>query len=204
MTQYTRRLTAVTIVLVAIITALSFVLSYAALVGVAQEVKSGWLAYIWPLIIDLPIVAFSVVALLAVTLQRSAIAPRLLVALATVATVYFNYVHVPTPDGLQAAITHKAVAVSAPVMLLLSFETLVWLLQVVAPATATQRDAIAPQQIATKPEPVAIAPKPDATQVTTAQRREQVAKLRQTKTVAELAEMFGVSPSTISRDMKGL
>jgi hypothetical protein len=200
MTTYTRRLSAVTIALVATITVLSFVLSYAALVTVAQQVKSGWLAYLWPLIIDVPIVAFSVVALLAVTLHRSAIVPRVLVGLASAATVYFNYVATPQPQALIDAITFKAVAVSAPIMLLLSFEVLVWLLRIVAPqpdevVTATSQQ---PDEVVTtaSPQPVA---------TPTQQRRGAVLQMRREgATLEDMAARFGVAKSTISRDIKAL
>jgi hypothetical protein len=207
MTTYTRRLSAVTIALVATITVLSFVLSYAALVTVAMQVKPGWLAYLWPLIIDVPIVAFSVVALLAVTLHRSAIVPRLLVGLASAATVYFNYVATPQPQALIDAITFKAVAVSAPIMLLLSFEVLVWLLRIVAPqpdeivtVTSHQPDT---QQMQPDEVVTIATPQPDATP--TQQRRDAVLQMRREgATLEDMAARFGVAKSTISRDIKAL
>jgi hypothetical protein len=208
MTTYTRRLSAVTIALVATITVLSFVLSYAALVTVAMQVKPGWLAYLWPLIIDVPIVAFSVVALLAVTLHRSAIVPRLLVGLASAATVYFNYVATPQPQALIDAITFKAVAVSAPVMLLLSFEVLVWLLRIVAPqpdevVTATSQQPDTQPQV--QPDEVVTIASPQPVATPTQQRREAVLQMRkQGATLDDMAAWFGVAKSTISRDIKAL
>jgi hypothetical protein len=203
MTTYTRRLSAVTIALVATITVLSFVLSYAALVTVAMQVKPGWLAYLWPLIIDVPIVAFSVVALLAVTLHRSAIVPRVLVGLASAATVYFNYVATPQPSALIDAITFKAVAISAPIMLLLSFEVLVWLLRIVAPQPDEVVTATSPQQ--TQPDEAVTATPPQPNATPTQQRRDAVLQMRQEgATLEDMAARFGVAKSTISRDIKAL
>jgi hypothetical protein len=203
MTTYTCRLSIVTIALVATITVLSFVLSYAALVTVAMQVKPGWLAYLWPLIIDVPIVAFSVVALLAVTLHRSAIVPRLLVGLASAATVYFNYVATPQPAALIDAITFKAVAVSAPIMLLLSFEVLVWLLRIVAPQPDEVVTVTSPQQ--TQPDEIVTTASPQPVATPTQQRRDAVLQMkREGATLEDMAARFGVAKSTISRDIKAL
>jgi hypothetical protein len=203
MTTYTRRLSIVTIALVATITVLSFVLSYAALVTVAMQVKPGWLAYLWPLIIDVPIVAFSVVALLAVTLHRSAIVPRVLVGLASAATVYFNYVATPQPQALIDAITFKGVAVSAPIMLLLSFEVLVWLLRIVAPQPDEVVTATSPQQ--TQPDEIVTTASPQPNTTPTQQRRDAVLQMRRDgATLEDMAARFGVAKSTISRDIKAV
>lgn len=97
----------------------AFVLSYDALyqTGLAYgiPVAKGW---IWPLLIDAPLIVFTLALLVSQILRQSAKLWAGLVILYTVATIAFNLSHAqPTPLGWL-------VAVVAPVGLLLTTEAL--------------------------------------------------------------------------------
>lgn len=110
--------------LVFLVSAIAFILSYHALRDVAsQNGITGWLAYLWPLLIDFSLVVFSLAILRANLYRESAKWPWLLVTLFTAATVTFNLIHAPDNPIAQS------VAVVAPVALFLSFETLVQMLR---------------------------------------------------------------------------
>lgn len=114
-----RALSVSTGLLVALLAAGAFALSFDALNHLAQEngVTPG-LAWVWPLVLDGAIVVFSLSALRA-SLHRESIGyPMALVVIATVASVIFNVAH--APDGI---LPHTMAAVP-PVFLFLSFELL--------------------------------------------------------------------------------
>lgn len=111
-------------ILVLMVSAIAFVLSYNALRDVAAgNGLSDWRSYLWPLLIDFPLVVFSLAVLWANLNQVSAKWQWSLVGLFTIATITFNLIH--APDTLTA----RAVAVVAPLALFLSFETLVGMIR---------------------------------------------------------------------------
>jgi hypothetical protein len=105
--------------LVAAIGAGAFLLSYDALysTGLSNGTPARW-AWIWPLLIDLPLIVFTVAMLSAQLTRQSIKLWAGLVLLYTLATVAFNLSHAqPTPLGWLVAIV-------APVGLLLTTEAL--------------------------------------------------------------------------------
>ena len=119
-------LTAIT---VAIIAVLSFTLSYAALYEMA--LSNGYpavLAYIWPLLIDAPLVVFSLATVNAYLHNESTTKQWSLVGIYTLLTIFFNALHAPTIGDVipvsVAPILPLIVAIIAPVSLFFSFEML--------------------------------------------------------------------------------
>lgn len=97
----------------------SFALSYSNLMLLAGESGiRGWLAYIWPLLIDASLIVFSLSVVNAYLHGEGTWRQWSLVGLYTVATIGFNILH--APDNLQAQI----VAAIAPISLFFSFELL--------------------------------------------------------------------------------
>lgn len=125
--KYIKGLSVTVIALVSLVTAISFVLSYEALWSYALAGgKSEGLAWLWPVIIDLPIIVFSVVALFAVALGYNPWPFRGVVLLVTLGTVYFNYSYAVSQE------LSWQVYVTAPVMYFVSFEVLAWVIKVVS------------------------------------------------------------------------
>jgi len=88
--------------------------------------KTAWHEpYLFTALIDLPIVVFSLAAMYAVAIGKNAAAAilRLLVALFTVLTVYLNSSHAVAKGD------DPFIATIAPVVLLISFEVVLWLLK---------------------------------------------------------------------------
>src|SRR3990172_12201226 len=109
MTTFITRLTAS---LVAIITMMSFAISYHALQGMA--LTNGipvLLSYVWPLLIDFSLVVFSLCVVTAHLHSESTWRQWLLVGLATTLTCTYNYLH--APNNLIA----QSIAIVPPVML---------------------------------------------------------------------------------------
>lgn len=106
----------------------AFALSYNALYGVASSHGiPGKLAYVWPLLIDGAIVVFSISVVRASLLREKAWWPWLLVIVFTAGTVFFNILHfVPVDYPLLVSI---AIAIIAPVGLVLAFETVMGMLK---------------------------------------------------------------------------
>lgn len=118
------RLTKTVFFILALVGVIGFVLSYEALMTVAHDNgKPGWLGVIWPLIIDVPIVGFSLAAVIAKRLRRSAAAPRFVVVVATAATVAYNWYH-----AHALGVVAVTVAVAAPVAYFAAFEIALWLI----------------------------------------------------------------------------
>lgn len=118
-TRIVNSLTATVALLVLLIGTGAFVLSYDALfvTGLAHGIPDGK-AWIWPLLIDGPLVVFTVALLVSQIMRHSAKLWAGLVILYTLATVGFNLSHAqPTPLGWTVAIV-------APVGLLLTTEAL--------------------------------------------------------------------------------
>lgn len=118
-------LTAIT---VAIIAVLSFTLSYAALYEMA--LNNGYsvaLAMIWPLLIDAPLVVFSLATVNAYLRNESTVKQWILVGVYTLLTIFFNALHAPIGDIIPDSIITimpLIVAIIAPISLFFSFELL--------------------------------------------------------------------------------
>lgn len=118
-TRIVNGLTGTVALMVLLIGAGAFVLSYDALyaTGLTHGIPTGK-AWIWPLLIDGPLVVFTVALLVSQIMRSSAKLWAGLVGLYTLATVAFNLSHAqPTPLGWTVAIV-------APVGLLLTTEAL--------------------------------------------------------------------------------
>ena len=118
-----------TAIMVAIIAVLSFTLSYAALYEMA--LSNGYpvaLAYIWPLLIDEPLVVFSLATVNSYLHNESTVKQWILVGIYTLLTIFFNALHAPTTGDIipvsVAPILPLIVAIIAPVSLFFSFEML--------------------------------------------------------------------------------
>jgi hypothetical protein len=112
------------ILLVFLLAAGAFVLSYAALWETALSYGlPPRLAWIWPLLVDFALVVFSLAVVRASLYGERTLWPWLMVALYTAATVAFNILH--APDNLAS----RVIAVVAPISLFLSFETLMGMLK---------------------------------------------------------------------------
>lgn len=124
------------ILLVGSIAVISFYLSYAVLAAVAREGgKQGGLALLWPLIIDLPVVAFSIAAIFAIVLGHKYFGwfCRWVVVVATGVTIYFNVTYASNHD------LSWEVAIAAPIAYVVSFEVLAWLFEVLSTRSMSVR-----------------------------------------------------------------
>lgn len=115
----TKRIAYLTSILVLIVAAMSFILSYHALQGMALNYGiPPSLSYIWPLLVDFALVVFSLCVVTAHLYSESTWRQWSLVGLATILTCGYNYLH--APNNLIA----QSIAVVPPVMLFFSFELL--------------------------------------------------------------------------------
>ncbi len=154
---------------VALIAIVAFIISYSALQRTAAAYGfPGWQSWLWPLLIDMPILVFAFTSLVIgwMTNRRSWFATSMIV-LFSGATIMFNLAHA------EMHWLHYAVAVMPPLALIVSFEALRELIQIVAvqqlpapetmqpiPAPDTAPPATAPPVtepplLETEPEPVA-------------------------------------------------
>jgi hypothetical protein len=109
----------ITALLVFLVALGSFALSYSALQDMAiRNGITGWLSYIWPLLIDFSLIVFSLAVVNAYLHSEKTWKQWSLVGIYTIATIGFNVAH--APNNLQAQI----VAAIAPVSLFFSFEIL--------------------------------------------------------------------------------
>ncbi len=122
--------------LMAILSMLAFVLSYDALRAVAlAHGISVELSFLWPILIDGALVICSLAALRARALKTSLSWPRLMIATFTLATVFFNLVHVQEiASFVPAILLNGLVAAVPPLALVLAFETFVLMVDVNAEA----------------------------------------------------------------------
>lgn len=111
-------------VLVSIVATLAFILSYSSLQHMANaNGVTGWLSYLWPLLLDFSMIVFSLAILRANLRGESAFYPWLLtIVFATLATLA-NVLDVHTL-GIPAVVIGASVKAIAPVALVLSFELL--------------------------------------------------------------------------------
>jgi len=177
---------------------ISFALSYQVLVNVAQAGgKPEQLSYLWPLIIDLPIIAFSLVAIVAVRNGRSRKGAWSMVAFATALTVGFNiWYH-------WGSLLSVIVGATAPVMYLLSFEAFLWAVKLSTPDPVVSE---LPDNQQTTTEIVSeMSETPPPPKLTKADRLAQLpALVSEGLTKAELAGRLIVSQKTIERDLAAL
>lgn len=212
------RLTKSVFFILALVGVIGFVLSYEALMTVAQgNGKPGWLGVIWPLIIDVPIVGFSLAAVIARRERRSAAAPRFVVVIATAATVAYNWYH-----AHALGVVAVTVAIAAPVAYFAAFEIALWLIGILtdgsdnAPAMTSKRLVNVTMPLS----PVTLSRRPSGRGVVNRRRKamtnnasdklpdlshlskpERVAKLPdyQHLSLGELKEIFNVSKRTLYR-----
>ena len=116
-----------TALLVAIVATIAFVLSYNALwdTALSSPVIPDDLAWLWPLILDLSLVTFSLLVVNAKLQNESTRWGWTLVGVYTMATVIFNIVHA-SPELVQEyqTIVNWTIAVMAPIGLFFAFESL--------------------------------------------------------------------------------
>ncbi len=118
-TNYNKIIAITTALLVLSIAIISFVLSYSSLRLYALEhgIAPG-LSYLWPLLVDLSLVVFSLTVVNQYLQSESAKRQWLLVAIYTMATIAFNALH--APQNIQSVIVFCV----APISLFFSFEVL--------------------------------------------------------------------------------
>lgn len=109
----------VTSALVLVVAIISFILSYHALREMAfANGLTGHLSYLWPLLVDLSMIVFSLCVVTAHLYSETVWKQWLLVGLYTITTCGFNWLHAP-----DTWIAHT-VAIVPPVSLFFSFELL--------------------------------------------------------------------------------
>lgn len=183
LTNYTKSMIVATFILMLAIGGIGFWLSYEALKNVAQSYgKPGLLGLAWPLIIDLPIIAFSLAGIIAQTIGKSPYLPRAIVALMTAVTVAYNWFHAydVTASTVDNVVT-VSVAVAAPLMYLAAFEVSLWLI-----------DAIMGRGTVTTPAP----------QSDKAQRQAALLshlRVNPDATLTDAAQVVGVSRQTVGK-----
>jgi hypothetical protein len=181
-------ITLTTSALVAIIALISFIISYHALQGVAStNGLDGWLSYLWPLLIDLALIVFSLCVVTAHLHSESTFWQWCMVIGCTLATITYNYLHAPN------TYTAQSVAIIPPVMLFCSFELL--MMQLKNSIKRTQVVEVLQQQV--------VELKQEADSPVT-YRRQLVASMLGNKTQKEMAGELEVSISTIRSDIKAL
>jgi DNA-binding CsgD family transcriptional regulator len=182
--------------MVLLIAAISFTLSYHALRDIAQSHGfDGWLSYLWPLLIDFALVVFSLCVVTAHLHSESTWRQWALVALATITTITYNYLHAP------ANLIAQSVAIVPPVMLFFSFELLMSQLKAsVARSTHVQRLTHEVQQVTHEAQQLQ---QWIDDPITT--RRQQVAGMVSAgNSQRAIAGELGISVSTVRSDIKAL
>ncbi len=112
----------------------AFALSYAGLKDLAStNGVNPELVWVWPLVLDGAIIVFSVCAFRAGLCGEQTAYPMFLVVLSTLASIGFNILHAPVPEGAyvwsQAALVPRIMASIPPLALFLSFEVMIRQLQ---------------------------------------------------------------------------
>ena len=177
----------------------SFALSYNALraIAIANGIPDNWLGDIWPLLVDVSLVVFSLAVVTAHLYSESTRKQWMLVTIYTIATVMFNMLH--APDNLLA----RVIAAIPPVSLFFIFELLMEQLKNSVTRSSQPVNIMLTtdniEQVTNINYTDAV---PTDNQVTT--RRQQVATLKGKTTQADIAKQLGVSLSTIRNDLKVL
>jgi len=123
-TEPIRAISVTTAGLVAALGLGSLALSYNALRGLAADNGlAGWQSYLWPILIDVALIVFSLAVVRNSLRAERVWWPWALVGVYTLGTIAFNLLHA------QAQLGAILVAVVAPVSLFLSFETLMGMLK---------------------------------------------------------------------------
>lgn len=200
----------------------SFVLSYNSLHQVAlSNGINQELSYLWPFLVDFPLVVFSLCAIIAYLHKESTWQIWSLVAGYVIATMGFNVIHA-WPEILPALATRVIVTCVPPLSLLLSFELLMMQLknsikrqglQSSATELSTLIDGYNTQLATLQGKLAQVSQQLNdvqkqsqkASDDTTQGRREQVARMKvEGITQKQMAELLGVSISTVRNDIKNL
>lgn len=214
MTKYIAWLTSF---LVLIVAAMSFALSYWALQKMALDYGIPLtLSYIWPLLVDFALVVFSLCVVTAHLYSESTWRQWSLVGLATGLTCGYNYLHAP------ANLIAQSIAVVPPVMLFFSFELLMMQLKNSIKrgglqSSATELGLLVEgynaelAQVQTKLSQVGKQlddvqkQSKKASDDTSTGRRDRVKQMKgEGVTQKQMAELLGVSISTVRNDIKSL
>lgn len=211
-----RWITRTTTTLFVLLAVLAFALSYTTLqVTAANNGKPGWASYGWPLLIDGGLVIFSLAVVYKSLRGESARVQWASVGVFTVATVLFNVLQETHP------ITTVFVLAAAPVVLFMTFETLMGIIRsnVAGSASEGQPEAVKGNVAKTQPTPVqlkkresvqpvqfpddnSVATTPDS--LTTRQKRlVQFVQDGQTNK-SEIARLLGAARTTVYGDIKKL
>lgn len=115
-----KRYLAINFVVVSLVSLVAFIISYSVLVDIAtNNGVSGNLAYLWPLLIDMPIIAFAVNSLvISAMFQKRSYLSAVMMTFFSFASLGFNLAHSGT-TWLSIA-----VAIMPPLALISSFEAL--------------------------------------------------------------------------------
>lgn len=118
------------LLLVLLLAAGAFALSYSGLKELAEHNGvNPQLVWIWPLVLDGAIIVFSVCAFRAGICGESITYPMFLVVISTLASIGFNILHAPVPEGAtfwtEAALVPRIMASIPPLALFLSFEVMI-------------------------------------------------------------------------------
>lgn len=213
----TKLIAILTSILVLIVAAMSFALSYHALQGVA--LANGLptsLSYVWPLLIDFALVVFSLCVVTAHLYSESTWRQWALVIGCSIATSVYNYLHAP------ANLIAQSVAVVPPVMLFFSFELLMMQLKNSIKRQGLQSSAtelsamvegyntqltLLQAKLAQVSQQLSEVQKQSqrVSDETTTGRREQIKRMKgEGVTQKQMAELLGVSISTVRNDIKQL
>ena len=183
---------------VALIAAVAFIISYSALQRTAAANGfPGWQSWLWPLLIDMPILVFAFTSLVIgwMTNRRSWFATSMIV-LFSGATIMFNLAHA------EMHWLHYAVAIMPPLALIVSFEALRELIQIVAvqqlPATAPETMQQLPvpetmQQLPDAPETAAVTAPAQPVPEAAPKPQPQVSLTQALAAVLQVAESYGAT-----------
>ena len=185
----TKYIAPVTSILVLIIAAMSFVLSYHALQTLsAANGMPYYLSLIWPLLIDFSLVVFSLCVVTAHVHGDSTWRQWSLVGVSTVATCVYNYLHAPN------TLIAQSIAVVPPIMLFFSFELLMMQLK-----NSIKRQSVT-QVLTDKVEQLT----QEVDSPITYRRNLVASMLESGRTQKSIATELDVSVSTVRSDIKSL
>lgn len=196
----TKYIAPVTSVLVLIIAAMSFVLSYHALQTLsASNGMPYYLSLIWPLLIDFSLIVFSLCVVTAHVHGDSTWRQWVLVGLSTVATCVYNYLHAPN------TLIAQSIAVVPPVMLFFSFELLMMQLKNSIKRQQVTLELTQELQRVTVEHAQEVEELHAEVNSPVAYRRNLVASMLESgRTQKSIASELDVSLSTVRSDMKAL
>lgn len=228
--QLVKWMTGAVILLVALIGAGGFILSYGALlsIGISNGMPADWRGYIWPLLTDAGLIVFSLSLLTAQVTRQKVSGWVVVVGALSVASIIFNVSHAGLINNVYYNYGLKFVVNAwPPIMLIAVVEALRHLLKtvidrqgmVVTMSTLSQeKDALESQKAALAAQVKALKEKlaeqqerstrPSPAELKDA-KKARLEKLKNLKkegitSKAELARMTEVSEATIARDLAEL